>query len=284
VQQHACSEAPFIERTLRKDAVFAVRIFHLTLCPDVLAEAAVKFPDDWRIASELAAWADYGPPGGLAVRRETIVLMDRMDLSRTDPRYLDAWHSYLDALYRLDLSKQFVDAMDAFDPASRDALMARPTEGGTAEGGAALIDEYVAALLDLGRDADAKKTAARYGTYDADCTASKPGCLKPFYRALLAGGPVAALLPAYWMEIGADPTLGQVVARRLKAEGASKAAADVFPQRRPDKPVAQRWAENEKLLRGLEPDYSDWKQGFEAALDARQAELVKEGAGYRLKP
>lgn len=280
VQQHACGEAPFIERTLRKDAVFAVKIFHLTQCQDVLAQAAVKFPDDWRIAAELAALKDYGPAGDLAVRRETLVLMERANLPTSDEHHLLAWRDYLESLYRSDLSKQFAETVAGLDPVARDALLAPPPGGG-----AALIDEYVAVLLDLGRGEDAKSVATRYGGYGMACAASAPRCQGPLYRRLIDGGPVAGLLPAYRTEIAASGPLAQAVARRLKSEGRSDAAAGIFPAPRPSDPTAlAAWAENETLLKGLEPDYGDWKQGFQAGLDQRRMELAQEAAEYRPKP
>ena len=278
VRQQTCGEAPFIAAALKKDAGFAVKIFHLTLCPEILAQAAEKFPDDWRIAAELAAWTDYGPAGDLAVRRETLVLMERANLPATDGRHLLAWHDYLDGLYRDDLSKQFVDAVAGLDPAARDALLARP--GG---GSAALIDAYVAVLLDLGRVDEAKAAAARYGAYATACASPQPQCLSAVYLKLLGDGPVAGLLPAYRGGIAAQAPLARDVARRLKAEG--HADAGLFPA--PPAADAKRfteWTGNERLLTGLEPDYSDWKQGFQAGLDQRRAELAAEAAAYRLRP
>ncbi|HSC48568.1 MAG TPA: hypothetical protein VLG68_10830, partial [Gammaproteobacteria bacterium] len=218
VQRQACGEAPFIALALKKDAGFAVKVFHLTLCPEILAQAAEKFPDDWRIASELAAWEHYGPAGDLALRRETLVLMERANLPATDGRHLLALHDYLDALYRDDLSKQFAEAVAGLDPAARDALLARPPGGG-----AALIDAYVAALLDLGRTEEAKAAAAQYGAYATACASLKPPCLSAVYLKLLEGEPVAGLMPAYRGGIAAEAPLARDVARRLKAEGRADA-------------------------------------------------------------
>lgn len=278
VQQQACGEAPFIAAALKKDAGFAVKVFHLTLCPEILAQAAAKFPDDWRIAAELAAWADYGPAGDLALRRETLELMERANLPAIDTRHLLAWQDYLDGLYRSDLSKQFAAAVAGLEPAARDALLARPQGGG-----AALIDEYVAVLLDLGRAEEAKAAAARYGAYTTACASPRPPCLSAVYLKLLGGDPLAGLMPAYRGGIAPDALLARDVARRLKAEGHADAALFTPP------PVAdprqlKGWADNERLLKGLEPDYSDWKQGFQAGLDQRRAELAAEAAAYRLRP
>jgi len=278
VQQQACGEAPFLAAALRKDAGFAVKIFHLTLCPEVLAQAAEKFPDDWRIAAELAAWADYGPAGGLAVRRETLVLMERGNLLASDARHLLAWHDYLDGLYRNDLSKQFAEAVAGLDPTARDALLARPPSGG-----AALIDEYVAALLDLGRAEEARAAAAHYGAYATACAPPQAPCLSAVYLKLLADAPVAALLPTYRSGIAADAPLARDVARRLKGEGHADATLFLTPSV-PDAKRLEEWTGNERLLKGLEPDYSDWKQGFQAGLDQRRAQLTQEAAAYRLKP
>jgi hypothetical protein len=278
VQQQACGEAPFVAAALKKDAGFALKVFHLTLCPEVLAQAAEKFPDDWRIAAELAAWADYGPAGELAVRRETLVLMERANLPASDARHLLAWHDYLDGLYRHDLSKQFAAAVAALDPAARAALLARPPGGG-----AALIDEYVAALLDLGRGEEAKAAAARYGTYATACASPQAPCLSTVYQQLLGDGPLTGFLPAYRSGIAADAPLARDVARRLKGEGHADATLFLTPSV-PDAKRLEEWTGNERLLKGLEPDYSDWKQGFQAGLDQRQMELAQEAAAYRLKP